>query len=133
MGPRRPDVQPTGNLKRMSEIVLPHMLDAGIDPRADIFNRLLRNRVSLYLGRVSYPLYLVHIVIVAIVFRLTPEPWIAAPVVIVVSLLLADLIARTVEVPANRYGKKLARRFFAPRPAPALPASLATAESERVG
>ena len=31
----------------MSEIVLPHMLDAGIDPRADIFNRLLRNRVIM--------------------------------------------------------------------------------------
>ncbi len=44
---RRPDVQPTGNLDPMSEIVLPHMLDAGIDPRADIFNRLLRNRVIM--------------------------------------------------------------------------------------
>ena len=31
----------------MSEIVLPHMLEAGIDPRADIFNRLLRNRVIM--------------------------------------------------------------------------------------
>ena len=31
----------------MSEIVLPNMLDAGIDPRADIFNRLLRNRVIM--------------------------------------------------------------------------------------
>jgi ATP-dependent Clp protease protease subunit len=31
----------------MAEIALPHMLDAGMDPRSDIFNRLLRNRVVM--------------------------------------------------------------------------------------
>ena len=42
-----PRAGPTDSLGPMAEIVLPHMLDAGIDPRADIFNRLLRNRVIM--------------------------------------------------------------------------------------
>lgn len=31
----------------MSEINLPHALDAGFDPRSDVFNRLLKNRVVM--------------------------------------------------------------------------------------
>src|SRR4029079_7270971 len=31
----------------MSEITLPHALDPGTDPRSDVFNRLLKNRVVL--------------------------------------------------------------------------------------
>ena len=40
----------TGSLALMAEsspLITPQMLDAGIDPRADIFNRLLRNRVIM--------------------------------------------------------------------------------------
>ena len=52
-GPIRPPAQDTSrvgtadSLAAMADIVLPHMLEAGIDPRADIFNRLLRNRVIM--------------------------------------------------------------------------------------
>jgi ATP-dependent Clp protease protease subunit len=36
-----------GSLLRMSELLSPMALDAGTDPRSDVFNRLLKNRVVL--------------------------------------------------------------------------------------
>lgn len=38
---------PDGSLHRMSEIITPMALESGIDPRSDVFNRLLKNRVVL--------------------------------------------------------------------------------------
>ncbi len=50
VGARRGREVGAGSLAGMPESfpsVKPHMLEAGIDPRADIFNRLLRNRVIM--------------------------------------------------------------------------------------
>ena len=38
---------PDGSLQRMSEITTPMAIESGIDPRSDVFNRLLKNRVVL--------------------------------------------------------------------------------------
>ena len=38
---------PHGSVTHMSDITLPTALDAGFDPRTDVFNRLLKNRVIM--------------------------------------------------------------------------------------
>jgi peptidoglycan/LPS O-acetylase OafA/YrhL len=75
-------------------------------------DRLLA-RVPQYLGRISYSLYLVHtIVLLAVVHAVGAHvalPWLLAPVV-ALSIVLSDLMQRGVERPAQRLGRRWARR-----------------------
>jgi peptidoglycan/LPS O-acetylase OafA/YrhL len=72
--------------------------------------RILRSPQLQYLGRISYSLYLVHMLGIATLFRLMPEihPIATATLTIVTCLVAADLLNRFVEAPANRLGRKIA-------------------------
>ena len=72
--------------------------------------QLLRSPPLRYLGRISYSLYLVHMVCIGILFRVLPgaNPLATAGLVIIVSIVAADLLNRFVEIPANRLGRRIA-------------------------
>jgi peptidoglycan/LPS O-acetylase OafA/YrhL len=83
----------------------------------------LRSAIPQYLGRVSYSLYLLHtIVLLAIVHIIDPgnDGLLLALVLpmFLLSLLLADLGQRYVELPAQRLGRRLAARAEGRSPAP---------------
>lgn len=73
------------------------------------FDRVLLRREAVWLGRVSYSLYLVHLpVILALVhvfYNRIPLPFILAAA-IPAALLVAEMANRFVEQPAQRLGKK---------------------------
>jgi peptidoglycan/LPS O-acetylase OafA/YrhL len=76
--------------------------------RAD---RALSTPVLVWLGRVSYSLYLVHLPLLTAIVHLTHDslPFsIIIPVVVVVTLLCAELMRHTVELPSIRLGRILA-------------------------
>jgi peptidoglycan/LPS O-acetylase OafA/YrhL len=70
----------------------------------------------LWLGRISYSLYLMHPLIVVLVVHWTLRP-VAFLVVVVVSLALADTTYRYVELPFQELGRRAQRRLDA-RPVP---------------
>ncbi|WP_353808032.1 acyltransferase family protein [Agromyces sp. SYSU T00194] len=82
-------------------------------------DRLARSpgRVLLYFGRISYPLYLVHLPVIAVVagagFKAFPDaPWAQLLIVLVSGALAigaADLLHRWVEQPAIGWSKRLRR------------------------
>jgi len=74
--------------------------------------RLLRITPLQYLGRISYSLYLVHMIWIGILFRLLDgtNPLVISAVVIAASILSADLMNRFIEAPANRLGRRVAGR-----------------------
>jgi peptidoglycan/LPS O-acetylase OafA/YrhL len=63
----------------------------------------------LWLGRISYSLYLVHPLIVVLVMHWTVRP-LAMLVVMIVSLVLAEATFRYIEVPFQELGRRLQRR-----------------------
>jgi peptidoglycan/LPS O-acetylase OafA/YrhL len=73
----------------------------------------LRTRVPAWLGRISYSLYVVHIVVMFLLLGALP-PAVAvidvAPAGIVLSLGLATLLQRFVEAPAIALGRHVAHR-----------------------
>jgi peptidoglycan/LPS O-acetylase OafA/YrhL len=72
--------------------------------------RLLRVRSLRYLGRISYSLYLVHMIWIGILFRLLDgtNPLVVSAAVIATSILSADLMNRFIEIPANKFGRRVA-------------------------
>ena len=62
----------------------------------------------VWLGRVSYSLYLVHLVILVVLLRLIPNPQLAVLAMLPLSLIAAELFNRFVERPANALGKRIA-------------------------
>ena len=75
---------------------------------------ILRHPTLLWLGKVSYSLYLTHLVVlIAAVYLLHDLLPIAAilTLVVVLSLLAAELLNRTVELPSSGIGKRLAARL----------------------
>ena len=80
----------------------------------------LENGPCLWLGRVSFSLYLIHVPVICVVYRLAPGlPWpVKTVLVVVASLALAELGARYVERPAQHLGRWLAT-LTVRRPVPA--------------
>jgi peptidoglycan/LPS O-acetylase OafA/YrhL len=70
--------------------------------------QLLRSPPLSYLGRISYSLYLVHMICILVLFCIIPDanPLATAGLVIITSIAAADLLNRLVEVPANRLGAR---------------------------
>jgi peptidoglycan/LPS O-acetylase OafA/YrhL len=73
------------------------------------FGATLAHRIPIWLGRISYSLYLVHVPIIYAVQNLAPllSALQTSMVVIALSLLIADLTARTIELPSIKLGKWL--------------------------
>jgi peptidoglycan/LPS O-acetylase OafA/YrhL len=65
----------------------------------------------LWLGRVSYSVYLLHPLVAAVLVWLVVPPAALVPLVIAATLGLSELTYRWVESPAMNYGKKLAARI----------------------
>lgn len=91
-------------------------------------------RPLLYLGRTSYSLYLLHLVVGFAALSFTWEwlgegtlsAWIAWTVGIATSLISADLLHRFVEAPSNRLSRRLKMREATPAPQPASAQSAVT-------
>ncbi len=84
--------------------------------------RLLRRSVPQFFGRISYSLYLVHAVVLLGVLHLigeTDRPALAFPIVWALSVALATLGQRYVELPAQQLGRRLSRRQPVGAPYPA--------------
>lgn len=77
-------------------------------------HRTLSAGILVWLGRVSYSLYLVHLpLLIAAVHcanGLVPL-WLILPAVILASLLCAEVMHRAVEIPSIRLGRLVARRL----------------------
>jgi len=77
--------------------------------------RLLLSAVPQYLGRISYSLYLLHTVVLLTVIHVVDPSNVGLilalyPLVLILSIGLADLSQRWVELPAQRLGRRLAAR-----------------------
>jgi len=73
---------------------------------------LLRHASLRWLGKISYSLYLSHQVVLLTMVHLLNGKWpmaVILPLVIPVSLLVAELLNRFVELPSSELGKRLAR------------------------
>ncbi len=89
---------------------------------------LLARRPLLYLGRISYSLYLLHMVLgMNLLFLLAPTRlggiaggWFALGLAIAISLCGADLLHRIVEAPSNRLSRRL-KQSARPRELPRAP------------
>jgi peptidoglycan/LPS O-acetylase OafA/YrhL len=80
------------------------------------FRDVLDHDVPIWLGRISYSLYLVHLPIIYVVTQTIGESWSGiqkSAAVIVLSLLAAELMARFIEFPSIRLGKRLCQRASA--------------------
>jgi peptidoglycan/LPS O-acetylase OafA/YrhL len=80
------------------------------------FRNVLNHNVPIWLGRISYSLYLVHLPIIYVVTQTIGESWSGiqtSAVVIALSLLAAELMAKFIEFPSIRLGKRLSQRAFA--------------------
>lgn len=90
------------------------------------FDRLLLRPIPLWLGRVSYSLYLVHmIVMLGLVYSFHEylPMWEILPMSVALSLVLSEGFYRLVEAKAQRLGKFLVKLSVKPRPAAASQAS----------
>lgn len=73
--------------------------------------RALSHRTLIWLGRISYSLYLVHLPILYVIYVFFADrPWFAGAAIVVLSLAVAEFMARFVEFPFMALGKKLAQR-----------------------
>lgn len=73
--------------------------------------RALLSPVPQFLGRISYSLYLVHVVVLLTVMHLLGDivrPVLLLPIVWVVAIFLADVMQRFVERPSQNLGRRLA-------------------------
>lgn len=73
---------------------------------------LLTSSIPLWLGRVSYSLYLIHLPILVLALCI---PSLSLPLVFVATLFGAELACRLIEMPSHRLGTKLAQSLKAMR------------------
>lgn len=73
---------------------------------------LLRARLFLWLGAISYPLYLVHQNIGYAIIRVGGANYLAVIVALLISILIAKLIHDRIEIPAMRGIKTMYRTYF---------------------
>jgi peptidoglycan/LPS O-acetylase OafA/YrhL len=86
---------------------------------SDGARRLLRHAGLQWLGKVSYSLYLVHLVVLLSAMYLLHDllpVWLILILVLVGSAVIADLFNRAVELPSSRLGKWAAARLQPARP-----------------
>jgi len=78
--------------------------------------KVLDTKLPRFLGRISYSLYLIHVVMIEAVGRMLHgvlPPVASILVAVALSVILADLCQRWVETPATDLGRRLGRRFRA--------------------
>jgi peptidoglycan/LPS O-acetylase OafA/YrhL len=92
-----------------------------------VINRLLCSRIAMFLGEISFALYLVHLEPLNLLlwnverFRLTPtKALVALAVYLAVIILISFVLHEWVELPTQRFGRRLIARRFG-RPAPRSP------------
>jgi peptidoglycan/LPS O-acetylase OafA/YrhL len=80
--------------------------------------RLLRTGGLRYIGRISYSLYLVHILWIGIFFRVLEgiDPLIIGGAVIAASIASADVMNRFIEKPFNKLGRYIVSLAWLPHP-----------------
>ena len=74
------------------------------------FSQILSHSVFTWLGRISYSLYLIHVVIIYVIINTVGESWSVlhtSIVVILLSLAVGEAMARYIEFPAIEMGRKL--------------------------
>ena len=79
------------------------------------FRSVLTHKTLIWLGRVSYSLYLVHTLVIYVITQTIGQAWSVVTtsiVIIPLSLLAAEILARTIEFPSIRLGKKWSTRFL---------------------
>lgn len=71
--------------------------------------RLLNNRVAVFLGLISYSLYLLHFTVIAITARMLPSasPWLTAILALGLSVILATIMRVVIEEPCARLRRRL--------------------------
>ena len=98
--------------------------------------RLLQNRVCYWLGIISYALYLIHDLVLRIVFKAIPAAGFHYPMLtaliasIVISLALATLSHYGYEKPSRKIFRNMVGRWFGSHPAPAAPQAESSTEAK---
>ncbi len=93
-----------------------------------VINTLLCSRIVIFLGEISFALYLVHLVPLNLLLWTVqrhsitpPETLLALAAYLAVIILISYILHERVELPAQRYGRRLiAQRFARPVPPSAL-------------
>ena len=78
------------------------------------FRQLLSHAIPIWLGRISYSIYLVHVPILYVVTQTFGAAWSGLEIslsVILLSILGAELLARLIEFPSIVLGKRLTQRL----------------------
>jgi peptidoglycan/LPS O-acetylase OafA/YrhL len=78
-----------------------------------VARRILRHPTLQWLGKISYSLYLAHLVVLIAAFYSLHDilpTGVILVLYVVVSLLVADVLNRTVELPSSELGKRMAER-----------------------
>ena len=80
------------------------------------FSDTLNHRVLIWLGRISYSLYLVHIPILYVINQTNGKLSVfqTSSVVIALSLVVAEAMVRLIERPSIELGKQLSAKLFHP-------------------
>jgi peptidoglycan/LPS O-acetylase OafA/YrhL len=82
-------------------------------PNALLYKWILGNKPIVFIGKISYGVYLFHNAIGQIIAQYLPQlmGWTAWIFQLLCTLLLAALVHLTVETPARKIGRQLARRL----------------------
>lgn len=81
-----------------------------ISGESRIGRALFENRTALYLGRLSYSLYLVHLPIVTL-FLTFASGWVGTALTLICSLVAAEYLHRQIELPGQSVGKAVVARL----------------------
>lgn len=77
--------------------------------------RIRYNRLFQFFGDISYPLYVVHgvngYILMSVLDMVGVDPYVSVAVTMGLSILLAYVLHRLVELPSNMFGKKVAKKI----------------------